>query len=60
NGEFHSFVFEGPIFKYPIPIKNGEIVLRKYQAPANQSDDHKKGLATEYGFYFCDIIEATI
>jgi uncharacterized protein (TIGR00290 family) len=28
NGEFHSFVYAGPIFKQPIPIRKGEIVLR--------------------------------
>lgn len=28
NGEFHSFVFEGPIFKEKIPFKTGDIVLR--------------------------------
>lgn len=28
NGEFHSFVFEGPIFKERIPYTIGEVVLR--------------------------------
>lgn len=28
NGEFHSFVFDGPIFKRPVPVKVGEIVAR--------------------------------
>ena len=28
NGEFHTFVFDGPIFQYPIPIRTGEIVNR--------------------------------
>ena len=28
NGEFHSFVFEGPIFKEKIPYTIGEVVLR--------------------------------
>ena len=28
NGEFHSFVFEGPIFRYKIPFYKGDIVLR--------------------------------
>ncbi len=28
NGEFHSFVYDGPIFKEKIPYKLGEIVLR--------------------------------
>ncbi len=28
NGEFHSFVYDGPIFSRPINIETGEIVLR--------------------------------
>ncbi len=28
NGEFHTFVFDGPIFRSPIPIRTGEIVNR--------------------------------
>jgi len=28
NGEFHSFVYDGPNFKNPIPFAKGEIVLR--------------------------------
>lgn len=28
NGEFHTFVFDGPIFKFPIPIRTGEVVHR--------------------------------
>jgi uncharacterized protein (TIGR00290 family) len=28
NGEFHSFVFDGPIFKRPVLLKVGEIVMR--------------------------------
>lgn len=28
NGEFHTFVYDGPVFQYPLPIKKGEIVLR--------------------------------
>jgi uncharacterized protein (TIGR00290 family) len=31
NGEFHSFVYAGPIFKNEIPIKKGEVVLRDEQ-----------------------------
>src|ERR1700738_2728662 len=26
NGEFHTFVFDGPIFQSPIPIRAGEVV----------------------------------
>jgi uncharacterized protein (TIGR00290 family) len=28
NGEFHTFVFDGPIFRTPISIKTGEVVTR--------------------------------
>jgi uncharacterized protein (TIGR00290 family) len=28
NGEFHTFVFDGPIFHSPIPVRAGEIVNR--------------------------------
>ena len=28
NGEFHTFVFDGPIFRNPIPVRPGEIVER--------------------------------
>jgi uncharacterized protein (TIGR00290 family) len=28
NGEFHTFVFAGPIFQSPIPVRTGEIVNR--------------------------------
>lgn len=28
NGEFHSFVYDGPMFTYPLAIKTGEIVER--------------------------------
>ena len=28
NGEFHSFVYDGPIFDRPVGITVGEVVLR--------------------------------
>jgi len=28
NGEFHTFVFDGPIFSFPIPVKKGEVTSR--------------------------------
>jgi uncharacterized protein (TIGR00290 family) len=28
NGEFHTFVFDGPIFRSPIPVHTGEVVER--------------------------------
>jgi uncharacterized protein (TIGR00290 family) len=28
NGEFHTLVFDGPIFRWPIPVRTGEVVHR--------------------------------
>jgi uncharacterized protein (TIGR00290 family) len=58
NGEFHSFVYDGPIFRKPIPFEKGEIVHRKYE-PAKQednsaSDENNSPFAT--GFWYCDLI----
>ncbi len=30
NGEYHTFVYDGPIFKRPIPYKVGETILRDH------------------------------
>lgn len=53
NGEFHTFCFDGPIFKNPIDFKIGEKVYREYDTPktddANDSSD-------KYGVWYCDLI----
>lgn len=59
NGEYHSFVFDGPIFKTPISFKKGEIVYREYAKPKQSKDNHYNSVCIEekdYGFYFCDLI----
>jgi uncharacterized protein (TIGR00290 family) len=30
NGEFHTFVFDGPIFRHPIPVRTGEVIERDF------------------------------
>jgi diphthamide synthase (EF-2-diphthine--ammonia ligase) len=52
NGEYHSFVYDGPIFKTPVNFAIGEVVHRKYEAA--------KGDNTQYdtGFFYCDLILA--
>ncbi len=59
NGEYHSFVFAGPIFKHEIPFKQGAIVYRQYAAPANPNSADAMDQASTYGFYFCDLLPAT-
>lgn len=55
NGEFHTFCFDGPIFKFPIPFSIGAKTYREYNAPADTKDDsciQKKDI----GFWFCDLL----
>jgi len=57
NGEFHTFVFDGPIFNNPIAFAKGEIIYRKYAAPKQQSDNcFQPAVVEDYGFYFCDLL----
>jgi uncharacterized protein (TIGR00290 family) len=39
NGEFHSFVYDGPIFKTPVTIKVGDMVKREYKSDDDSSWD---------------------
>ncbi|MDF3026297.1 MAG: binding protein [Fluviicola sp.] len=50
NGEFHTFVYDGPIFQKPIQFELGERVLKTY----SMKDKDDKPL--EYGFWFQDLI----
>src|SRR5215218_1700920 len=57
NGEFHSFVFDGPIFKRPVPVKIGEKIFREYKAPENNDDNcFTQQPASSMGFWFCDLL----
>jgi uncharacterized protein (TIGR00290 family) len=54
-GEFHTFCFDGPIFKRPISFEVGEKVYQEYKRPeSNTSDQPQK---SNIGFWFCDLIE---
>lgn len=58
NGEFHSYVFDGPIFNKPINFTKGDIVYREYAKPKDNKREHYNQVSNEeknYGFYFCDI-----
>lgn len=52
NGEFHTFTFDGSIFKNKIEIEIGETVMKTYPKP--RTDENDSG---EYVFWFCDLIE---
>jgi len=61
HGEFHSFVYDGPIFSEPINFKRGAVVNRKYQ-PRNTADDEEEqyecgtSKVPVTGFWYCDLI----
>jgi len=68
NGEFHTFVFDGPIFKNPIPIEVGKTIYREYinscasnttncSSKANICPSSNSTSKNNMGFYFCDLLE---
>ncbi len=58
NGEFHTFVFDGPLFQHPVAFEKGEIVYRKYTPPP-PTDDAGPGRTGpdpfDTGFWYCDL-----
>ena len=54
NGEYHTFCFDGPIFKKPINFTIGETIFKP------QNPDQAVGSHTEQpGFWYCDFIPGT-
>lgn len=51
NGEFHSFVFDGPNFTYPLSFQKGGILYKEYPAPKT-TDDCYTTPQPPAGFYF--------
>ena len=55
NGEFHSFVFDGPIFKKPIDIVKGDLTCVKFPAPKNINNSNSDNEIDEYNIWYCDL-----
>lgn len=55
NGEFHTYCFDGPIFKTPIPITRGENTYRAWEIKAVDISPTANGITTK-GFWFCDLL----
>jgi len=57
NGEFHTFAFEGPVFKDKIAFNTGETVFRTYRKPStdDDTDNSKVGDDRETGFWYIDL-----
>lgn len=57
NGEFHTFCFDGPIFKTPVSFTVGEKIYREYKAPKNNKGNNLPATkASDMGFWFCDLL----
>lgn len=59
NGEFHTFVYDHPLFSSPIPVKKGEKVFKKFKACTKKDSDYfdtqEKNKAWDTGFWYVDI-----
>ncbi len=57
NGEFHTFVFDGPIFSSPIEFTLGEKVLKTY-TPSEKGEDNcsSDDSVWDTAFWYCDLI----
>lgn len=58
NGEFHTFVFDGPIFKNKIEFETGEVVYKNYEPTEDKDDCYKKDSDINFdtGFWYMDLI----
>ncbi len=51
KGEFHTFCFDGPIFKEPVDFLIGDVHYKTYPAPKSANEPE----VDDYGFWFCDL-----
>ena len=58
NGEFHTFVFDGPIFSKPVAFEIGEKILRSYLPNDNDDDNCFSGSSNwDTQFWYCDLVD---
>ncbi len=60
NGEFHSFVFDGPVFKSPVTFQKGQIVGKSFPSVEKKSDNcfSEKQKAWDTDFWYCDLLKS--
>lgn len=56
NGEYHSFVYDGPLFTEPVRFARGEKLYREYPAPKQEGGDCFTAPQPAAGFWFCDLL----
>jgi uncharacterized protein (TIGR00290 family) len=55
NGEYHSFVFDGPIFQQPVRFQKSDVVKKEYPSPKASKDCFTTPLPAT-PFYFQELI----
>src|SRR5258708_1914021 len=50
NGEFHTFVYDGPIFKMPISIQRKQVEAKEYTYTINLSDGRSESRISKFWF----------
>lgn len=55
NGEYHSFVYDGPLFTRPVSFAKGDVVFAEYPSPRNDRECFAAP-QPKAGFYFQDLI----
>ena len=60
NGEFHTFVFDGPGFRKPVGFRKGEIVERGYASSGDEDQDcfSDEEQSWDTRFWYCDLLPA--
>ena len=53
NGEYHTFCFQGPIFRFPIDVSIGEKIYRHLEI--KQASDCNLPQSQTKGFWYCDL-----
>src|SRR5699024_75733 len=59
NGEFHTFVYDGPVFNNPVFFDPGEMVHKSYFLKTTDADEGHQNDSLkkeEKGFWFCDLL----
>jgi uncharacterized protein (TIGR00290 family) len=56
NGEFHTFVYDAPFFKTPLPVVTGRKVLRSFKKCDQSDDDTLDRTAWDTDFWYSDLL----
>lgn len=60
NGEFHTFCFDGPIFKNPILLQVGEKLFKPLELPESADECGTEEVIKTTGFWYVDLIKPSV